>query len=345
MSLTTSEMSAADLAAVVGNDRNNDVWGDGNAFWIIILFLFAMMGGGFGGFGGYGGFGNGFGGAMVADNMMMWPWMMTQNTDNLVQGGFNQQTTASAVNGLQNAVTSGFGDTQLGIAGINQNICQTGGQITNAMNQGFSGVQQSICNGFNSVNQGVSGGFAQAEIAANNRQMANMQQSYANQIADMQQMNGLQAALTSQLNGMQMVQQNCCCENRAQTADLKYTLATEACADRAAISDGIRDVITNGTANTQAMLNSISGGIQSIKDQLCQDKIDAKNETIQALRDQLTFANLQASQTAQTAQLLADNARQTSALEQYLNPAPIPAYVVQNPSCCNQNFAGCGGSF
>ena len=75
---------------------------------------------------------------------------------------------------------------------------------------------------------------------------------------------------------------------------------------------------------------------------MCNDKIDAKNERIADLERQLTMANLAASQTAQTAQLLADNSRQTVALEQYLNPTPIPAYVVQNPNCCTTYTCGCG---
>ena len=74
---------------------------------------------------------------------------------------------------------------------------------------------------------------------------------------------------------------------------------------------------------------------------MCADKIDAKNERIADLERQLTMANLAASQTAQTSRILADNAAQTVALEQYLNPTPVPAYVVQNPNCCTQNF-GCG---
>ena len=75
---------------------------------------------------------------------------------------------------------------------------------------------------------------------------------------------------------------------------------------------------------------------------MCQDKIDAKNEKIAELQNQLTMANLAASQNAQTAAILTDNLAQTQALEQYLAPVPRPAYVVQNPSCCNANFTPCG---
>jgi hypothetical protein len=127
-----------------------------------------------------------------------------------------------------------------------------------------------------------------------------------------------------------MNQQNCCCENRAGLADLKYTVATEACADRSAVSDALRDVIASNTANTQAIL-----------DKLCQQEIDALKAQNQQLQMQSYLASLAASQNAQTGQLLADNAIQTAALKQALNPAPIPAYVVQNPACCTPNY-GCG---
>ena len=117
---------------------------------------------------------------------------------------------------------------------------------------------------------------------------------------------------------------NCCCENRLAIANLSADLAREACADRQAVADGVQRVL----------------------DQMCQDKIDAKNEKIAELQNQLNMANLAASQGAQTAQILADNARQTVALEQYLNPTPVPAYVVANPNCCQQNTGcGCGGFY
>ena len=106
--------------------------------------------------------------------------------------------------------------------------------------------------------------------------------------------------------------------NAAMIADVKYTIANEACADRAAVT----------------------AGVQRILDQLCNDKIDAKNERIADLERQLTMANLAASQTAQTSRILADNAAQTVALEQYLNPVPIPSYPANNPRCCTQS-AGC----
>ncbi len=181
------------------------------------------------------------------------------------------------------------------------------------MNQGFQDAQlfsqlSALQSSVNSMSNQLCNSFAAVESGANTRQMANMQQMFD---------------LSTQF-------QNCCCENRLASANLQSTILSENCADRAAISDGIRDILVNQNNNTQRIL-----------DQMCQDKIDAKNEKIADLERQLTAANLSASQTAQTAQILADNARQTVALEQYLNPTPIPAYVVQNPNCCQQ-FNGCG---
>lgn len=150
------------------------------------------------------------------------------------------------------------------------------------------------------------------------------------QSAVMNGLNGIRDAVTNGNYAMQNAFQNCCCQNQLGIADLKYTVATEACADRNAVSMALRDVLESNNA-----------GVQKILDTMCQDKIDAKNETIAMLRQQLNMAQLAASQGQQTAQILADNAAQTFALEQYLAPVPKPAYIVQNPNCCQSQF-NCG---
>lgn len=215
--------------------------------------------------------------------------------------------------GANNGWGNGFGGNAAGPAYVTDGV-QKGFDQASVMG-GINGIQNSIgdistqlCNGFAGVNATINATAANAETAANARAMANMQQLF----------------------GLQTQFADCCCENRLASADLKYTIATENCADRAALSDGVRDLLANQSANTQRIL-----------DQLCQDKIDAKNEKIADLERQLQMANLAASQTAQTARLLADNSAQTVALEQYLNPTPIPAYLVQNPNCCTNN-CGCG---
>lgn len=191
------------------------------------------------------------------------------------------------------------------------------------MQRGFD--QTAVMSGINGLTSAVANGFANAEVSRCNGQTNILQAMNNNQMGTIQGMNTLAMGL-----------QNCCCENRASVADLKYTVATEACADRSAISEALRDVIANNTANTQAIL-----------DKMCQQEIDALKTQNANLQTQLNMMNLAQSQTAQTAQILADNASQTTALEQYLAPVPRPAYIVANPNGCNcgNNF-GCGcGSF
>ena len=252
MSLTTGEMSAADLAAVLGNENG---FGGNGSWWIILLFLVLFNNGGWNG--NNGGCGNGF-----------MPYYLANNTDNGVQAGFNNAAIASQLSGIQGAITNGFSN---------------------------------------------------AEIASCNREMANMERSFAAQTASTQGMTNLSQQFA-----------NCCCENRLGLANLGADIAREACADRAAVTDALRDVLEANTASTQAILT-----------QMCNDKIDAKNERIADLERQLTMANLAASQNAQTAQIIANNEAQTSMLEKYLAPNPIPAYIVQNPNGCNYNTCGC----
>ena len=207
------------MPAGYGNGCGGDF--GGNGWWIILLFLFA--GGGFGwgnGFGGNGGF-------MNAD----------------IQRGFDQSAVMTSVSGIQNTLTSGFGD-----------------------------LQTALCGGFAGVNANISNGFAQAEIGENARQMANMNRSFDAQVATMQGFNGLQSQLSQ-----------CCCENRLATVNTQNIVQTEGAATRLAIQQ-----------QTQAIL-----------DKMCQDDIDRKNEKILELQNSLNMANLNASQVAQTATILA----------------------------------------
>lgn len=155
-----------------GGYGNNNGFGNDIGSWVILLLLFGMFNGGWGN-GGYGG--GGFNNALGYD----FPWLMNgQNGINAnTNAGFTQAATQSAISGLQSSVTSGFGDVQTalcgGFAGVNQNICQTGNSVVNALNSGF----------------------ANAETAATARQIADMQQNFANQTAMLQGFNGLQSQL------------------------------------------------------------------------------------------------------------------------------------------------------
>lgn len=229
-----------------GND-----WG-----WIILLLLFA--GGGWGGFGGANNF--------AADGAMLYPWM---NQSNQMQEGFNSQMLNSNVSGIQNAITSGFGD-----------------------------MQTALCSGFAGVNASVNG--VQNGITA---------QMYNNTIADLERSFAAQTANTAGFSNLQSQLSQCCCDNRLATCQTQNLVSSEGAATRLAIEQ-----------QTQAIL-----------DKMCQQEIDALKSQVIALQNQLNLANLQASQTAQTAALIADNTAQTQYIVNRVAPYPIPAYTVANP--------------
>ena len=292
----------------------------------MVMPVAPMYGGGGSGFGGgwggdngwwiillflfaLGGWGNGFGGGYGGGGGGSMPYILNSTTNADVQRGFDQQ-----------AIMSGIGGLQSGISGLSTQLCNC-----------CADVQQSLCNGFAGVNATVNSGFANAETAANSRQMANMNQMFGAQTAMMQGFNQISSQFA-----------DCCCENRLASADLKYTIATENCADRAAISDGIRDVIENCNRNNQRIL-----------DQLCADKIDAKNEKIADLERQLQMADLRASQIAQTAEIQRGQVGEVDALYQRLRDCPVPTQPVYGSqpifTCPNNNYnngcgCGCGGN-
>ena len=290
-----------------GNNGTNFGWGGDGSFWIIILFLFAMFGGwgnGFGGFGGYGG------GAM--------PYMMNNTTNNDIQRGFDQQSIMSGINGINSALAS---------AEVSR--CNGVSNITNAINGGFTGVQTALANNQMGLYQTMNGNQMGLYQVLNGNHSDVMQAMNASNLAQIQNTNTLAASL-----------QNCCCENRSGLAQLQYNLATEACADRQAVNDGVRDLLASNTANTNALMTTINAGIQSINDKLCQQEIEALKTQNQNLATQLNMATLNASQNAQTGQII-------SALQE---KPPVAAYVVQNPNGCACAYnpyqnQGCCGSF
>lgn len=144
-------------------------------------------------------------------------------------------------------------------------------------------------------------------------------------------MNANQMATMTAMNSLAMSLQQCCCENRASTADVKYTVANEAAATRAAVQSG-----------NQAILDKLCQlELDGIK-QNYENRIASMQNALDQARSENQALKFQSSQGAQTSQILADNARQTVALEQYLNPTPVPAYVVQNPNCCGPTYGSCG---
>lgn len=269
----------------------------GDWAWVLLLLVLG------GGWGGFGGFGMGGAGAMMGAGMMgmdfLYPWL---NNSEHISDGFRDQQLSSQISNISNAVTSGFGDVQ------------------NALCAGFGNVQNSLCGGFAGVNASING--AQNALA---------QQMYTNQISDLERSFAAQTANSQNLNAIQAQLTNCCCENRAATADLKYTVATENCQDR-----------YEAAQNTQGIISAITAGIQSIKDDLCADRLEAERRENANLRTQLSMAQLAASQSAQTATIQAGQRALANEVEQYVAPKAIPAYVVQNPNCCAPTGCGCG---
>ena len=162
--------------------------------------------------------------------------------------------------------------------------------VNNGICDGFYAMNTGMLNGFAGVTQAVTSGFSNAELSRCNQQ----------------------AALMQQLNNMAMQAQECCCENRAAIAQVRYDMATQACDTRNTVQNATRDII------------------------------DANNQNSRAILDFLTQSKLSDLQTEnQNLKLAASQAAQNNYLVSQLRPSPIPAYTVQNPYCCNQ-FACCG---
>ena len=241
--------------------------------------------------------GNGFGGwgGFGGGNQLGYDFPWLLNGQN----GINQNTN----NGFRDAMLNdGITSIRDGIANLSTQLCDTG-----------SNIQMSLANGFSGVEQG-----------ANARQIANMQTAFAGQTAMNQGFNNV----TSQLA-------QCCCDNRLASADLKYTIATENCADRQALNEGVRDIITNNTSQTQAIL-----------DKLCQLELDGYKRENDNLRTQLNMQALNASQAAQTATFQQGLNDEVDALYNRLNSCPVPTTPVYGRTpifTCNQNMGyGCG---
>ena len=295
-------MSPADVRSVI--DASNDSRG--------FAYPYPVYGGGFGN--------SGFG------NDGSWIWIILILA---LLGGFN---------GNGNGFGNGFGNDYAWLSNGQKDIMTNTNNGFNTLHlsdqvegvrDGIYGLSNQLCNCCADMNQTVSNGFYNAEIGANNRQMANMQQSFNNQIATLQGFNGV----TSQLA-------DCCCENRLATCQTQNIVQNEANATRFADANNTRDIITNATQNTQAIL-----------DKLCQLELDgvkaqveAKNDKINDLQRELSMADLRASQTAQNAFISQGFANEVDQLYNRLNNCPVPTTPVYGRTpifTCNQN-QGCG---
>jgi len=304
-----------------GGYGNNGGFFGGEGIWAILIIL--LVCGGWGG--GFGGFGGGFGGGMFANDALLAPYFTSVQTQSEVSRGFDTQNlgnqigqvqgsidslrTENQLSGLRSDVTGGFADTALGIAGVNQAICQTGAGITASV----TGAQNALA-----------------------------QQMYANQISDLERSFAAQTANTQGLNTLQSQLAQCCCDNRLATCQTQNIVQNESNATRFADANNTRDIITNATANTQAIL-----------DKLCQLELDgvkaqveAKNDKIVDLQNQLNMATMRESQTAQNAFISQGLTNEVDALYNRLSNCPVPTTPVYGRTpiftCGGNNGFGCG---
>lgn len=184
------------------------------------------------------------------------------------------------------------------------------------VNSGIYSLSNQLCNSTSDVTAAITGGFANAEIANNSRQIANMQQSFNNQLATQQGFNQIGSDLAS-----------CCCENRLGVQDLKATVISENCSDREVLREIGQNILVNQTANTQKII-----------DEIFRDRLDEKDSKIADLNRQLQMADLRASQIAQTQAI-------TSSVYNELKNCPVgtvPVYGNQAIFTCPNNGCGCG---
>lgn len=262
----------------------------------MVMPVAPMYGGGYGG-----GFGNGFGGDGWWILLLL---LFAGGGWGNGYGGFGSGNAEfpwlfNGQSGINANTNAGFQNAML-----NDNVT--------SIRDGIASLSTQLCNCCGDMQMALSNGFANAEQGANARQMA-----------DMQQMFGIQSAL-----------QNCCCENRAGIADLKYTVATENCADRTQSMQNTRDIIENQTRSTQAVL-----------DKLCQLELDGFKRENDNLRSQLNMATLRESQTAQNAFISQGFANEVDQLYNRLNNCPVPTTPVYGRTpifTCNNNGCGCG---
>lgn len=274
--------SLSDIAAVADGNGNGFFNGDGS-WWVILLFLFAL--------GGWGGFGNGFGG------------------NNGLNGVLTRADLCQDMN---------FADVENGVRGIAQsigdNFCNTNTNLVT----GFDGVQTSLISGFDGVQNSLISGFDGVQQAFATANLASLQNTNAiQQSINGLAIDGMQDRFANQqgINAIQTQISQCCCDNKANIADIKYTMATDTCALQTSLANATRDIVDNANANTRSIL-----------DFLVQDKIS-----------ELESEN-------QTLKLAASQQAQNNYLVEALRPSPVPAYAVPAPYPYNgfNNCCGCG---
>lgn len=177
-------------------------------------------------------------------------------------------------------LTSDFANIERKLDNVNNGLCD-----------GFYAMNTGMLNGFSGVTQAVTNGFYSSELSRCNQQ----------------------AALMQQLNAMQMQAQECCCENRAAIAQVRYDMATQACDTRNTVQNATRDIIDNANSNSKAILDFL---------------VNSKMQDLQTENQNLKLA--------------ASQAAQNNYLVSQLRPCPTPAYITCNPWASSAPCGACG---
>jgi hypothetical protein len=225
-------------------------------------------------------------------------------------------------NQINGNVNGGFRDAQLhdSITSVQSAISALATQLC----QCCGDMRYDMANGFNGVNNSIFGAQTALAQQMNTNEIASLNRSYAEQAANQQGFTNVNSGI----------------------ADLRYTVATEACADRAAVGDALQNVTMQNVNNTNMLATAIRDGIQSIKDDLCADRLEAERRENANLRSELMYARGQASQVAQTAQILAGQSAEIDGVYNRLKNCPVGTYNVCNPLTPVSGCTSCGcGSF
>lgn len=177
-------------------------------------------------------------------------------------------------------LTSDFANIERKLDNVNNGLCD-----------GFYAMNTGMLNGFAGVTQAVTNGFYSSELSRCNQQ----------------------AVLMQQLNAMQMQAQECCCENRAAIAQVRYDMATQACDTRNTVQNATRDIIDNANSNSKAILDFL---------------VNSKMQDLQTENQNLKLA--------------ASQAAQNNYLVSQLRPCPTPAYITCNPWASSAPCGACG---
>ena len=200
-------------------------------------------------------------------------------------------------------------------------------------NNSFDNGYAWLSNGQKEIMQNTNNGFDTLHLSNQLEGTRDGINALSNQLCN--STSDITSAVTNGFYGLNTSLLNCCCENRLGIANLNSTILAENCADRQALSEGIRDIIASQTASTQRIL-----------DQLCQDKIDEKNDKINDLQREVLMKDLQASQVQQTATLRLGQEAEVDALYNRLSNCPVPTVPVygRQPIFTCNNGCGCGSN-